>query len=343
MEKNAMLNSSGSFPEFSEKPIKKDSPLSISVVIIAKDAQGTIPYTLDSLRKQSRKPDEIIVVVPTPNDNTVIALKDYPEVHIAIDEKRRRGAARALGVQQTSGAIIAFIDAECIAHSEWLKALEIIYLEKKEVMAQGGPIIGFRYFGQPAKDPSKSDTPIKYVKFLPTANFSVRREAAILVGNFNEKLHEGEDLDFCVKLAEHNIHVAFNPNAIVRHMDKSTFDLLKRYFNYGKSRSRVLFLHPRSTFSAALIATVSIVSIPIAIFALLIQRYDILFVVVGLPLLRMIYNFQKWRNWQIRPFLAREFVHDFLLAYTLYTGFVVCFFPSLFQRSKYVEKLPRKN
>lgn len=49
----------------------------ISVVIIAKKAQETVSYTLKSLINQSRKPDEIVVVIPNTEDPTLDAVKRF--------------------------------------------------------------------------------------------------------------------------------------------------------------------------------------------------------------------------------------------------------------------------
>jgi glycosyltransferase involved in cell wall biosynthesis len=313
--------------KFSEKLIQKGSPLSISVIIIAKSAQNTIRYSLESIRKQSRKPDEIVVVVPTPEDSTLEALKEYPEVQVVIDRKATRGSARAVGTRQATGDIITFTDAECIAHSEWLRVLEKLYLERKEVLVQGGPIVRIRDIRQaPREEFLPSSYPIRYVKFIPTANFSFRREVVNLIGNFDERLHEGEDLDFCARLSKHNISVVLNLGAKIYHLDRTTFSLIKRYMNYGKSRAKVFFIHLRFVFYATLIAIIHIILIPIAIWALIIQRYDIFLIAIGLPLLHEFYKFQKVFDWQKKESSAKMFLLDIVLSYSLYASFIFHFF-----------------
>jgi glycosyltransferase involved in cell wall biosynthesis len=318
-----------------EKPLQKGSPLSFSVVIIAKNAQNTIRYTLESLKKQSRKPDEIIVVVSSPEDNTLEALKDYPEVQVVIDSKATRGSARATGVRQATGDIIAFTDAECVAHLEWLRVLETTYIERKDVLVQGGPIISCRDLRQTSQvEFSPSSYPINYIKFIPTANFSFRREVVSLIGNFDETLHEGEDLDFCARLSKHNIRIVLNLGAKVYHLEKTTFSLIKRYMNYGKSRARVFFMHPSFVFHASAVAAFYTILIPIAVWALIIERYDVLLIAIGLPLLHQFYNFRKVFDWRKKKLTTKTFVLNFALSYSLYASFVVSFFYYLIKLNK---------
>jgi glycosyltransferase involved in cell wall biosynthesis len=295
--------------------------LRISVVIIAKDAQESIRYTLDSLRGQSRKPDEILVVVASMDDKTVLTANEYG-VSIELDPNDTRGSARAVGVRKTTGDIVAFIDAECIAHPEWLKVLETVYLDKKEVLVQGGPIHRtLNLKNAPMTKSLPPCYPLIYVNFVPTANLSFRRSVVDIAGNFNERLHEGEDLEFCIRVSEHKIPIVLNPAAIVLHLDKTTGSLVKRYANYGRSRAKVFFIHKRSVLPAALMGIFKVLLIPIAILALIFSRYDVFLIAVALPLAHQIYKFWK-ATWQINDQTISAFMLDILLSYTLYIFFM---------------------
>jgi len=323
------LNSPDSLHELSSNTSDTNNPLRISVVIIAKAAQDSIRYTLDSLRGQSRKPDEILVVVPSMDDGTVLTAREYG-VPVEMDPNDTRGSARAVGVTKTKGDIVVFIDAECIAHPEWIKVLETVYLDKKEVLIQGGPI----HRTLNLKNASMTKTlppcyPLRYVNFVPTANLSFRRKVVEIAGNFNERLHEGEDLEFCIRVRAHKIPIALNPAAIVLHLDKTTGSLVKRYANYGRSRAKVLFIHKRSVLPAALVAIFHILLIPVAILALILLRYDIFLIAVGLPLAHQIYKFSR-ATWQINDPTLSAFLLDILLSYTLYFFFMWRLLQSIF-------------
>jgi len=102
----------------------------ISVVIIAKKAQETISYTLKSLINQSRRPDEIIVVIPNAKDQTLDVVKQFMasqqhlnllKINIVIEgvsfRESRYVSAQNMGIDVSTGYIIVFIDADACAHS----------------------------------------------------------------------------------------------------------------------------------------------------------------------------------------------------------------------------------
>jgi glycosyltransferase involved in cell wall biosynthesis len=317
---STQTSSPNSLQELPINSAEAAKPLKISVIIIAKNARESIRYTLNSLRDQNRKPDDILIIVPSMDDETVETAKEYG-VRVELDPKATRGSARAVGVEKTTGDIVAFIDAECIAHPDWLKVLETVYLENKDVLVQGGPI----HRTLDLKQAEMAQTlppcyPLRYVNFVPTANLSFRRNVVNIAGNFNERLHEGEDLEFCIRVTNHKIPIVLNPAAIVLHLDKTTWSLIRRYANYGKSRAKIFFIHRRSVLPAALIAIFRVVLIPIAILALIIQRYDIFLIAIGLPFAHQVYKFFRY-TWQVTDSTLSAFLLDIVLSYTLYLFF----------------------
>jgi len=335
------MSSPNSTQELSSNPTEAANPLRISIIIIAKNAQDSIRYTLNSLGNQSRKPDEILVVVPSMDDDTVGTAKEYG-VRVELDSKATRGSARAVGVEKTTGDIVAFIDAECIAHPDWLRVLETIYLDKKEVLVQGGPIHRILDLKQTSMTKSLPPYyPLRYTNFVPTANLSFRRSVVDIAGNFNERLHEGEDLEFCIRVTEHKIPIVLNPAAIVLHLDKTTWSLIRRYANYGKSRAKVFFIHKRSVLPAALIATFRVILIPITLLALIFQRYDIFLIAIGLPFVHQVYKFLR-SSWQINDLTLTAFLLDIVLSYTLYLFFMWRLLHLIFSPSAR-KKIPQLN
>jgi glycosyltransferase involved in cell wall biosynthesis len=323
------LNMVKATSKLSTSETKTDDPLTFSVVIIAKNAPDSIRFTLNSLNAQTRKPDEILIVVPSMDDPTVKTANEYG-VKTILDPKATRGSARGIGVTESTSDIVAFIDAECRAHPEWLHSLEKVYLENKDVKVQGGPIhrtLDLRNCKMDSVLPNIY--PLKYVEFIPTANISFRREVADIAGNFNPRLHEGEDLDFCIRVIEKKIGIVLNPAAIVLHLDKTTQSVIKRYANYGKSRAKVFFLHKRKVLVAAIVAFVNILLIPVAIWALVFQQWIILLLAVGLPFAHQLYRFFG-SGWQKSDSTVSAFFFNIVLSYTLYFFFFIRFFRLLF-------------
>lgn len=92
--------------------------LRISVVIPHLNQPQMLARCLGSLRDGTRPPDEVIVV-----DNGSHTLPDVPEnVTLLQENTPGPGPARNLGVAHATGDVIAFIDADCLAHFDWLDA-----------------------------------------------------------------------------------------------------------------------------------------------------------------------------------------------------------------------------
>ena len=108
----------------------KDS-LSISVVVITLNRAEWLKDTLGSLVRQTRQPDEVIVVDNDSQDNT-------KGVKYVSEKTRGIPYARNTGVRNATGDIVAFIDDDCIADENWLKYIQIPFFKDPNVGSVGG-------------------------------------------------------------------------------------------------------------------------------------------------------------------------------------------------------------
>jgi len=91
--------------------------LRISVVIPHLNQPEILARCLAALRDNTRQPDEIIVV-----DNGSDVLPEVPADVTLLQEKTPGpGPARNLGVAHSTGDVLAFIDADCLARFDWLE------------------------------------------------------------------------------------------------------------------------------------------------------------------------------------------------------------------------------
>ncbi len=123
---------------------KSDDNLTVTVVIIAKHAEETIGNILSSLVRQTQRPYEVIIVVDDLKDTTINAVKCFLDngviriirnkyaVNVYI---RNFASARATGIEVAKGAVVAFIDADCIAHPQWIEHLSKFFVDNPVVLA----------------------------------------------------------------------------------------------------------------------------------------------------------------------------------------------------------------
>lgn len=96
-----------------------------SVVIPAYNASGQISAALESCRRQTHAPLEIIVVDDASTDATVQWVKQhYPEVILLeLSENRGSSAARNAGWEKASGDYVAFLDSDDQWHPQKLEIM----------------------------------------------------------------------------------------------------------------------------------------------------------------------------------------------------------------------------
>lgn len=107
--------------------------LSISVIVPTYNGAHLLPECLDSLARQTRAPDETIVVDDASTDETLALLASrYPWVRV-VRLERNRGfvAATNRGIAEARGEIVVLLNNDTEADPGWLEAL-VAPLEQDE-------------------------------------------------------------------------------------------------------------------------------------------------------------------------------------------------------------------
>lgn len=198
----------------------------VSVVIPAFNAEQTIERAVASAMAQTLPAHEIIVVDDASSDNTVRALESIGASAVIVRRLANNvgaAAARNHGVQEASGSLIAFLDAD----DEWLPTK----LEVQVALMAANPrcvLVSCDTLAVPLSSaPVRMHDRCKPVRgpdawrallvenFIPTPTVLARRSDILAVGGFDPKLVIGEDLDLWIRLAERG-DVEFSPEILVR-------------------------------------------------------------------------------------------------------------------------------
>jgi len=183
---------------------------SVSVIIPVYQSANTIAEAIDSVLSQTFKDFEIIVVDDGSTDSLEEVLSKYGEKIKLIKQKRLGvSASRNKGIKNSSGEIVAFLDADDI----WLPNKLSQQLALFNLNPHLGVVFGNVYFwngeifqrktyfdfSQPYR--GKILFPLFAVDFIPLLSIMIRRKVLDKVGLFDESVRFVEDYEMLLRIA----------------------------------------------------------------------------------------------------------------------------------------------
>lgn len=188
-----------------------EDDIKLSVVIPARNARSTIGRAIRSIRNQSTKPHEVIVVDNGSTDNTAReALLHGADLNLRVVscETPGSGAARNSGIQASEGDIIAFLDADDVWYPEKIKC-QMAKVNDRDSTFSGtymhylsstGRILGnnVRF-----RDDATATQAIRTGEAMPVplSSVLVSRRLIETVGLFNASFRRAQDLEWLTRVA----------------------------------------------------------------------------------------------------------------------------------------------
>ncbi len=159
-----------------------------------------------------------------------VAKKHTSQVYIAPDATVAE--LRNLGVQKSTGDILAFMDSDCTVGLDWFVNAGIHFSDNATVCFGSPP--GFpdrstwvqRCWFQIRRKGSANGEPLS-VEWLESMNMFVRRDAFERVGGFDESMTTCEDYDLCTRLQDQGSILCDNRIVATHHGEAAT---VQRFF-----------------------------------------------------------------------------------------------------------------
>ncbi len=198
----------------------------VSIIVVVFNMAEYIGACLSSLVSLDYPKDryEIIVVDGGSTDLTLKICEEF-NVTCYVDKRRGRGLARNVGLKKAKGEIVAFIDADCQAYTNWL-SLHVANHSDKTIGAVVGSIID-PYLVTSTKASIMShyvnfaefDETLKrnYMYHAPTCNTSFKMSVLQGVNFFDEELDIYEDFLLSRKITDVGYKILFEPQAKILH------------------------------------------------------------------------------------------------------------------------------
>lgn len=234
---------------------KDESQPKISVVMPFYNRENWVDWAVGSVLRNDLPLDwdvEIIAVDNASTDGTVEKLKNHP-VRIVHCAERGPGAARNAGIAAARAPIVAFTDSDCIVDSLWLAHLTEPLFNDPDVILCGGDILARQLDGYVAQFANEAGVlsnerffaPGPYFsRFFATANMACRREDALKIGGFDNKLWMSEDADFSWRLLELGGKMVFRYDAVVYHQHRTGMvGLWRQSQDYGAASVAIFAKH----------------------------------------------------------------------------------------------------
>lgn len=240
----------------------------ISVIIITRNREKMLEGCLESLVKQTRLPDEVIVVDNASTDKTkkvIFSFKKKLPIKYFMEKKVGMPYAQNRGIREASGELLLFLDDDCEANKFWVERIKSAHEKYKNAWAIQG-----RTFSSSKKklyclladlnrfisvqNHVKTKCPLSLEKYFSN-NFKDEIEFSTCDGNnfsiktlylkkyklsLDESFYRGLDTDLGKQIISKNGSIIFCPQVQVDHWERdSLVEFLNQRWHTGRTAAKI--------------------------------------------------------------------------------------------------------
>ncbi len=183
--------------------------MKLSFVIPAHNEERYLGHCLESILREAGKQDwayEVLVVDNASSDGTRALAESFPGVRVVSEPVKGLTRARARGLREAKGDILAYIDADSRLSENWFRILEEAFRDP-DLVCLSGP---YRYYDLDRERRYLAElgwwlsAPLTYrlVGYMVLGgNFAAKREALERMGGFDVNIRfYGEDTNIAWRL-----------------------------------------------------------------------------------------------------------------------------------------------
>lgn len=219
----------------------------VSIIVPVYNGEVTIEACIRSLLElhYPEKRYEVLIIDNNSTDNTATIVKKYPVRYLVEDEIQSSYAARNRGIQEATGELVAFTDADTFVDRDWLtEGLKCLNDKDAHMVAGHVEVVT----SEPPNLYEKCDRYMflhqeRSVRlgFGGTSNLLVRREVLEDIGLFDGRLISAGDYEFGRRATRRGHRVVHCAKARVHHPARATLNaLLEKSRRIGHGRAQVV-------------------------------------------------------------------------------------------------------
>lgn len=218
-----------------------------TLIATVRNEAGTIKEFVDSLLRQSRPPEEILIVDGASTDGTREILEDYAKRGLlrVISQPCNIAQGRNLGIAAASGSHLAVTDAGCRVDVDWLANIARCFSSSPapDVVAGNFKFDTHTRFEEAVVhatfQPNRDNT--QTARYYPSSRSVAFTKAAWeKAGGYPDWLYAAEDTLFNIRMRQAGCHFVFCRDAIVRWRPRENWRALARQrINFSRGNARV--------------------------------------------------------------------------------------------------------
>ncbi len=222
---------------------------SISVIIPTFERPKELNDCLQALAESDPPAGTLEVIVVddgSRHDLGPVVERSRPGFDLRLLRQQNAGpaAARNRGAREARGTLLAFLDDDCIPHSDWLSGLARAHLDHPGALLAGRVLNGFP--DNPYSATSQLILDLVYEQtnqpdrttFATSNNLAVPVDGFDAIGGFDTDFRTAEDRDFCDRWLASGRRIETVADAVVVHYkDLRLSSYCRQLFEYGKGAS----------------------------------------------------------------------------------------------------------
>lgn len=217
-----------------------------SVLVCTYNHPEMLEMALDALINMTiEKPNQVVIVNGGDgrSDQLVQKYLDRRDVKVELVKTVNKNLAnsRNLGLSHCTGDIVAMTDDDAEVFPDWITQMKKAHAEHPEAGGVGGAVLGAdsgNSLLSRIADVATFSSSLKpgYVRTIAGVNISYKKDALLAVGQQDETLFRGEDVDFNWRIKNLGYEIYYTPEIKVIHHHRPNFkQFIYQFYMYGRA------------------------------------------------------------------------------------------------------------